>query len=1743
MAATFMQMDAAGYEIAYKHFISQLVAFHEARSGPFKGRPPLLAGRAIDLYYLYQKVISMGGFATVNTKNRWPEVIRCFDLPSSCTNAMYAVRQYYSRFLESYERVNFLGEDDRDLWPVDEGPSSHSGHGDDQSVRHNIRASLAERRSSAAAAAATLSRTPAASVGTASNFGSSTVELRHLRLSLRCGFANEAQLALNACLIMSHKSPDKLAFSRMPELVMYLLAHAGFYHEDIMPEVKERWNEEHCRRLSAFWQNTVDSVAQPLLAPTHCFRSASFPDSLGYSGRHDWAVRQVELVATLLRNCADHEPNARCLVSSELFSCFSAAMLCCAAPQVRHIGEELAVVCGEYFLLDKGIPQLMSPTRQHESMLMAQPHRLASRRHAWQSIVFDMVMSCDRMSVVRGLQLISSLCKANDDASMAAQLPAPCLRQVYALLSALDVQLLLSALEALLSLASQGTFCARVLCSRPGGIRQLVSLLTLDVEQSMPKSALDGIVLVGEEVDRPLLQRTDGEGIAKAWLLAFYETRIESVCSRNQVYNEYAMHCAVKVQPSVALLQPSQFWLCMAAVYPRLQGMGLTLPGSTAIADMHLRGLRQRASPLTLRFAPPAPGVHVMSSIVIQPRPAQSTATRASGSVVLQAPARVTATLGAASASATSASSTRPVCSQAASAGPRSTSQSAAITSAAQSLALATRPAILAPARPHSTTAVRASTLAAKSLTAMGIAKSLTPNKGASLSANRLPGSSPSGNTAATNKRTQPVSSGTGANATTVKSPVASSSAPPANAIATATLAQLYQQRQQERLKKASTATLPSQPNVTTQVPVNSHVAALAATTTPTARPVSAAAAAPSATATVTQTTGQVTQAAVTVCDRTTTQSSVPAAVQSTKTAITTAVCVTTSTPGALPSTATGVRCNGQSAATSSSVFHATAPSSTPKAIVVSPAVTAVVEPAAAAPLVPTSSVSATAGDAGITTSPVPATAADVTTSVSATAAPAAVTTSPASSGVGIITNAAAVTTSPVPATVVSSLASTSSTPSSAGVLVIASPSSIVAVASSSSTTAGQTTVAGTMTSVAKLVTHTTATTTDGRDVPESGIASAPGSSSATQAVAPLVSNSNTLCTSPETAVSDSSPRSAPLSSEVSTSTACPASKDTGPCISPDTTACSSDVPAVCRGPPAISSDARTVAVSPPAVTFAMPTAAATAASGELSSSSPPVPSSNSERASRETTPVSAVSATATPPPLSSESPGISSTAVTPPAQAMLQQLGLVDSREPGNGTCAITATKRPHDSSETSDSVAKRACSNPPPVLSALTPGTAADPISTPRSLAEKVDSAGQNGRHFESSYARCTTAPSQDASSGVKLVNGHSSTLSNGSSGSSASTSPLSSQTQTAEPTKKLTKVNGLCEITEEVRAKTILLASNLPAAAADSIPIDPRPATETNVPISPAAPGGLSSQKSESRHVDAATTGSNEVSMDCGSSVCPTAEPSPEPAAAPSAAATQQQLSCSPSSPNGHTHSTEEQPDAVPMDCENGPSNSATVLSSSSPSDSKEKPTDRAPTTQLLSEELAGAAQPVVLALPSTPPKSPETSEITPEPSWKHRCLMTTCTFGCDDALDLRRHLVARHMSAEISSPAVCQWQGCTSTVTRPPINLKCHTLEHILSLETEPRRFSSPGVSTVENIRLEPVSLLTSEPTEYALTGTVRLTAALVLLNLVRNCSSVRARLRPYEQKFVSLAAVESEASPTLAKCLAELCDDC
>lgn len=187
-------------------------------------RFPKINGRYVDLYKLYSEVIKRGGWLKVNLRNEWEDLIPIIDIKSKCVNMSVALKHIYTRYLDKYEKLNFLGEDpDRNEEQDDDISSSGRHKKWSPKNFHSVPMKYNYNQHNVTEQIRVMNK-----LSTDLYRGS---EYDKLLLSLMSPLPNEQDFAINVCTLMANESKHTLKIDHCPKLLDALLAHAGvFYH-------------------------------------------------------------------------------------------------------------------------------------------------------------------------------------------------------------------------------------------------------------------------------------------------------------------------------------------------------------------------------------------------------------------------------------------------------------------------------------------------------------------------------------------------------------------------------------------------------------------------------------------------------------------------------------------------------------------------------------------------------------------------------------------------------------------------------------------------------------------------------------------------------------------------------------------------------------------------------------------------------------------------------------------------------------------------------------------------------------------------------------------------------------------------------------------------------------------------------------------------------------------------------------------------------------------------------------------------------------------------------------------------------------------------------------------------------------------------------------------------------------------------------------------------------------------------
>ncbi|XP_018367647.1 PREDICTED: AT-rich interactive domain-containing protein 2 isoform X6 [Trachymyrmex cornetzi] len=281
--AKILNKDPVTYEKERDNFLKDLRHFHETRGTLFK-KSPKINGKDIDLYLLYVVVTAHGGWIKVNTRNEWASLCEQFHLPGGCINSGVGLKQIYLRYLDRYEKVHFLGEDGQQADDDDEDsrhrkwsaralhsvPLTYNHH------QHNIAESLRDYN------------------GLSSDLYKSS-NYDKLALSLLSPLPNEQDFAINVCTLLSNEGKHTLRLDKYPRLVNILLAHAGVFDS---PGTRQLFIEVYSRirnySINSFWSDVLDSQDVIDLTDERTFMKKPLTSSLSTFSRRKTVEKEKQ---------------------------------------------------------------------------------------------------------------------------------------------------------------------------------------------------------------------------------------------------------------------------------------------------------------------------------------------------------------------------------------------------------------------------------------------------------------------------------------------------------------------------------------------------------------------------------------------------------------------------------------------------------------------------------------------------------------------------------------------------------------------------------------------------------------------------------------------------------------------------------------------------------------------------------------------------------------------------------------------------------------------------------------------------------------------------------------------------------------------------------------------------------------------------------------------------------------------------------------------------------------------------------------------------------------------------------------------------------------------------------------------------------------------------------------------------------------------------------------------------------
>ncbi|KAG9490239.1 hypothetical protein GDO78_005889 [Eleutherodactylus coqui] len=246
------------------------------------------------------------------------------------------------------------------------------------------------------------------------------------------------------------------------------------------------------------------------------------------------------------------------------------------------------------------------------------------------------LMSRDRFLKMRGMEILSNLCKAEDNGVLICEyVDQDSYKEIICHLTLPDVLLVISTLEVLYMLTELGEVACVKIANVERSIDTLVCLISMDI-QMFGADALTAVKLIEHQssshqavseirpqtvehvnpsanaspapASRPVsahavppgIVEIDSEKFGCQWLNAHFEVNPDSSVSRSDMYSEYLSTCSKLARGGI--LTSSGFYKCLRSVFPNHNIKRVEDPNNNGQAHIHVSGVKRRTLPLPIQM-------------------------------------------------------------------------------------------------------------------------------------------------------------------------------------------------------------------------------------------------------------------------------------------------------------------------------------------------------------------------------------------------------------------------------------------------------------------------------------------------------------------------------------------------------------------------------------------------------------------------------------------------------------------------------------------------------------------------------------------------------------------------------------------------------------------------------------------------------------------------------------------------------------------------------------------------------------------------------------------------------------------------------------------------------------------------------------------------------------------------------------------------------------------------------------
>ncbi|KAM3719608.1 SWI/SNF nucleosome remodeling complex component [Dirofilaria immitis] len=408
-------------------------------------KSPHVQGVEVDLFRLYDAVISMGGWQKVSFNEKWGDIARAIGLTNGVAVAEHAIKVLYMRYLSKYEQNELVGE-------VDDADSDL----------------LSSRSRSKGFSSLATADCP---ISTGQRQASEYFRLRpekkeaeydRIIKSLLSGLPNEVDFAVNVCTLLSHPGPRVLRLVAAPQIITLLVAHLAIFPDgdQAFYDLYRSWELVSGHNFIAFWSGagiTDDEVLKliPHIRPSRVSEEESnifcgLDTEFQPRNVVSWRVQQV---LSIIRNLS--------------FEVINKAVLAASWPLLKFLF--ICSNCKWSMLRTAALDALSNIACEID--LMAEES--SSTNHLLLKTVSCCLHSDDKFRIIRALEILSGLC--NNELK--------------------DIMMCVYTLESLYQISELGATACYQLSRFPHAIDTLVSLATVEAVSFGP-SGLIGMKVV-----------------------------------------------------------------------------------------------------------------------------------------------------------------------------------------------------------------------------------------------------------------------------------------------------------------------------------------------------------------------------------------------------------------------------------------------------------------------------------------------------------------------------------------------------------------------------------------------------------------------------------------------------------------------------------------------------------------------------------------------------------------------------------------------------------------------------------------------------------------------------------------------------------------------------------------------------------------------------------------------------------------------------------------------------------------------------------------------------------------------------------------------------------------------------------------------------------------------------------------------------------------------------------------------